>query len=638
MTRAEKLGLAGVVLLALLPHVAAIENEFVFDDIGVIVENRAVTRFDLEAIWTSPYWPAGQGNGLFRPLTTTTYAASWAIGGGSFFPFLAVNLLLHAAVCLLLLFLLRNLFPRRPWIVWGGALLFAVHPIHVEAVVGIVGRAETLAALFVLAAALAWLRGEQAGGRAARLLAPLFWLLALLSKEGSIALPGLLLAHRLGWLPSKAAGRRLRAADALWAIAALLALALRIRALGGLDAPGAAYVDNPLAHVDPITRILGACGVLARQLLQMAVGRGFSADYSFAEVRPGGALSLLGLPVLLLLAAGVFFWLRAGRRTAAGYGFAFFLCFWLVTSNVIVPIGTVQADRLLYLPSAGLLVLAVAAAGSLGGARFSRKAGALLFAAAVVWNGAGSAARTADWRDQRSLFEAAARVAPLSAKAHANLAALDLRTESPEAARRVLERIAPVVEAGGDRYGPLLQREAKARLFLGETDRAREIYRRSLARGADSAEVWIQLGNIALMREEPESALAAFGRAEKAGGGKKADHAAIGRASALSIAGRYEEAADAWLPVVAALPDSIPVRTAAAWNLREAGRLEEAASLLRAGIERGDDLRLWEALAAVHLAGGDPRELQSILPRIRDPELREEIERSLPGGSSTAAP
>jgi tetratricopeptide (TPR) repeat protein len=590
---------------ALVPHLHALRCGFVFDDVGVIVENPAITGFDLGKIWTEPYWPQNPGAHLYRPLVSTGYAIDWALAGGKPWLFHLRNLLIHAATALAALALLRSLFPARPGLAFAAAALFALHPLHVEAVAGIVGRAESLAALLTLGSALAWLRAEHRPGARplARLLPAALWMLALLAKESALGLPALLLAHRLGWLSPASGERRLRRPDLAWPAALALVLLLRISALGGLAAPEAARVDNPLAHVDSIHRVLGAGGVLARQAGQVLTLLPLSPDYSFAEVVPeGGLLVAGGIALAALLAASVASVRR--RRSPAGWGFFFFLCFWLITSNLVVPLGTVQADRLLYLPLLGLLVAACAA--------FPRRprgalahAGSVLLLLALARCWIVSARTTGHWTDDATLFRAAVEAAPRSVKARSNLAVSLLRSETPAAARATLEVIAPVAGVAPE-YGPLLQREAKARMFLGERERARALFRESLRLGADSAEVWIELGNLALMDEDGAAALAAFDAAAKTG--KRTANVAIGHASALALSGRYGEAANAWLPIVASLPDSVPVRVACAWNLREAGRLAEAGELLRHGLARRRDQRLLAALAGIDsLRSASPR-------------------------------
>jgi hypothetical protein len=103
-------------------------------------------------IVSSPWWPRG----LYRPFTSLTLAANWTAAPGAPFGFHLVNLLAHAAAAALVCLLAGRLMSPAGALAAG--LLFAVHPVHVEAVANVVGRAEILAGVFLLASALCYLR------------------------------------------------------------------------------------------------------------------------------------------------------------------------------------------------------------------------------------------------------------------------------------------------------------------------------------------------------------------------------------------------------------------------------------------------------------------------------------------------
>lgn len=591
---------------AILPYLSALTHDFVFDDRHVIGENPAVTRFDLHALWTQPYWPNKATTNIYRPLTSTTYAIDWAIGHGKPGGFVAANLLLHLAATILAWSLVRRLFPSRPEIAALTALLFAVHPLHVEAVVGIVGRAELLAAILCLLAYRFWLDAERDGSTWRGLVSAALWFLALLAKESAVGLPLLLLAHRMGVLAPASHARRPRRADIAWPAVVLAVLALRVHAIGSLATPRTWWIDNPLAPLDPLRRALGAGGVLARQALQIVTGGGLSADYSYAGVVPGAGLYVAGAVALVLLGAATAWALTRGRARTAGWGIVFFLAFWVVTSNLLVPIGTVQADRLLYLPLLGLSAGIVAVLVQLAGRRLPSYLLPALLAVAVAGFGVRSALRTRDWKSERTLFESAVRTVPGCIKARVNLAGVYLYPPTPQAARRALDILRPV-EREARTFGTYLLCQAKATAMLGDRARARDLFRAGLATGGDSAETLVELGNLALMDRNGQDALQSFNAAARTG--RLRENVAIGRASALSVLGRYGEAADAWLPIVTALPDSVPLRAACARNLTDAGRAAEAARLLREGLARREDPRLELTLAHALLAGaGTARE------------------------------
>jgi thioredoxin-like negative regulator of GroEL len=598
---------------ALLPYLGALPNEFVFDDHRVIEGNPPVTSFDLRALWTKPYWPDRAGNNTYRPLTSTTFAISWAVGHGKPGAFVALNLLLHLGATLLAWNLLRRLFPLQPGIAAAAALLFAVHPLHVEAVVGIVGRAELLAALLTLFAYRIWLDAERDRSTPLAVASAGLWLLGVLSKESAFALPLMLLAHRTGVLAPASPSHRVRPADAAWPAALFAALALRAHALGGLATPRTSWIDNPLVLQDPLRRFMGAGGVLSRQLIQVLTGTGLSADYSYAQVAPGPALYLAGIIPLVLIAIALIWVAKRGRFRVEGWGIAFFFASWIMTSNLFVPINTVQADRLLYLPLLGLGVTAAASVARISRrGRWSHLAPAILVLA-VLGFGIRSAVRTRDWRNDTTLFESAVRAAPHSVKARSNLASFYLSAQTPESGRRALAILEPV-ENEARTFGPYLLAKARAMSLLGDRARARDLFRAGLAAAADSSQTLVELGNLALMDRNGLEALQSFDAVPRRG--RLREHAAIGRASALSVLGRYGEAADAWLPIVSALPDSVPLRAACAKNLTDAGRATEAARLLREGLARRADPRLELSLAhALQAGAGSAREAVQAMAR-----------------------
>lgn len=166
--------LAAVVLV----YGNSLRNAFTMDDDLYITTNSQVTAPTLRAIF-APNKPSN----LFRPVTFATFAVNWAAAPGRPFAFHVVNLLLHAGVTCLLYLVLQNLLawsPRGKAVAFAAALLFAVHPIHTEAVSSIVGRSELLAAGFLFAAWLLHLQDREIG-------ALICFVVALLSKESAVA-------------------------------------------------------------------------------------------------------------------------------------------------------------------------------------------------------------------------------------------------------------------------------------------------------------------------------------------------------------------------------------------------------------------------------------------------------------------
>lgn len=357
-------GLAAV-LLALGVYAGALRNGYALDDVPVLQQNPAVQGLDLRALLTGAYWPGSRE--LYRPLTLLSFAVERVALGDAPALFHATNALLHALATGLLFALLRRL-GAGAGAAGAGAALFAVHPVHVEAVANLVGRSELLAASLVLLASLLFLsRRAPAVIRVAG--AGLLYLLALASKEIAVSLPALLLVMAL--LEGKREGRPWRDAVRAWlptAAACAVALggylALRASALGsGTGSRAAPY----LADLSPADRLATAAR-LVPEVLRLLV---WPADLS-SEWGPGALdvatwahpLAWAGVGIIVLLAAATWSGARRGEGWVAA-AVAWAALAYFPVSQAAFPIGTMLAERTLYLPSAALAFLAPAAAAAL---------------------------------------------------------------------------------------------------------------------------------------------------------------------------------------------------------------------------------------------------------------------------------
>ena len=405
-----------IAVLAVLPYLNALSADFTFDDDDLIRDNAAVQVAPARALLHYVY-PAGA---LYRPLTMLTYAANASVSRAPF-GYHLVNVTLHMMVSLAVLFLALRVLPSV-LAATAAAALFAVHPIHTEAVTSIVGRAELLAALGVLGMLLAFAHARDTVGWQRRSL----WALSLaafacgmLAKESAITGFGLL-AVLDWWLDRHATVRQRAVRLAPYAVLAVAYVALRLVMVGALALPERPdLLDNPLASVDTWTRVRTAVIVLRDYVGLLTLPHHLSADYSFNQVAVATAWSdprfLLAASLLVALVLAL---IVAARRTPALVpAILFAVASLALTANVLFPIGTIKGERLLYLPSigwclaCGLLVAAVVR---------QRAVFALLAAAVVSLYGARTWARNGDWHDEATLFSVTLREAPDSAKAHYN--------------------------------------------------------------------------------------------------------------------------------------------------------------------------------------------------------------------------
>jgi tetratricopeptide (TPR) repeat protein len=493
---------AVVALLALLPYLNGLDGGFVFDDVGVIRDNPQIQRDPPLALFVTTYEPGA----LYRPLTMLTYVANARLDRAPR-GFHAVNLALHLMVSLLVLGLARRLL-TAPWAAFAAAALFAVHPIHSEAVTGIVGRAELLAALGGLATLLAFARAldERGARRAAWYGASLLAFgLGLLAKESAFTVIGLLAVVHWRLAPRQTLGRRIAALTPYLAVGVAY-LGLRVAVIGslGLPVPPGA-LDNPLAHTDALTRWRTALIVLWDYLALLTAPLRLSADYSLDQVPLATDWSARALAAALLvggLAAGALLALR--RQPELAVAAAFFFLPLALTANLAFPIGTIKAERLLYLPSVGWCLAAGWLFAALAVQR-ARVAQALL-AAVLLLFAVRTAVRNADWHDELTLYAATVASAPMSAKAHHNYAVALERDAQLELAvahyQRALELYPPYAAAA---FGI-----GRAYAQRGDDAAALRWYQDALGRDWSFAKAHLQVGMLQQRRGDVAAAEVAF--------------------------------------------------------------------------------------------------------------------------------
>ena len=447
---------AAIVVVAALAYANAVANGFVVDDIGVIARNPLV--HSLSGVWRAfvhPYWPEDMGGGQYRPLAVASFALDWAISGGDPRWFHLVNVLWHVATCLVLWLLLSRLL--SPMGALLGALVFAVHPVHVEAVANTVGRLELMAAFFVLGALI--LHRDRSRW------APLAFTLGLLSKENAVVFLGVAAAHDL----LLAGDPRQAFRDRRWLYAVYGAVAAAYAVVLAALFHGQEFVVPAATWYGASTgqRLLTVATIIPHYARLLFVPFSLSADYTPRVIelaRGWSPLALLGVAIVALAVVAV---ARSWRRAPV---LAFAIVFFAVTispvSNVLFPSGVVLAERTLYLPSVTLALLAGLAAERLA----ARDARVVLPAAAVVLTAFAvrTWTRTPVWRSNRALFVTLVQQHPESYRAHQALGrVLAGMGRWPDAAREY--RIARSLF---DRDGYLYRESAEAALQLGDAPRA----------------------------------------------------------------------------------------------------------------------------------------------------------------------
>jgi hypothetical protein len=423
---------ATVAVLALAASAIGIANGFTYDDRYIVELNPTVTTFGAWwRVFAQPYWPANWGGDGYRPLTILAFKIEHALGGGAPMLFHAVNVLLYALASMLVLALARRLLPL--WAAWLVAALFAVHPVHVEAVANVVGQSELLVAVAVLGALVLYLRDRRAGPlrptTAAAILA--IYAVGCFAKEHAIVLPAILLAAELTVLSSDAelrADLRRPAFRVFFLAMALVGVAfvgVRSLVLFGHGVGGfTPFTPFSSLKITGAQRVLTAVGVVPQWFRLFYFPLRLSSEYGPPDIPIAQGIEMWQLPGFLLLIATLAIGVLLRRRQPViAFGIAFGCIALLPASNFVVPAGIVLAERTLLLPSVGAMLVVggacMAVARRYAGAARRPSPAALVVVTIVLSAGiARSASRTVVWKSNESLFAHAVLDAPDAYRSH----------------------------------------------------------------------------------------------------------------------------------------------------------------------------------------------------------------------------
>ena len=416
-------------LLAIAASIGGLFNAYVQDDIPIIWHHPAMHSLgNIEYFFTQSYWPPPFIPALYRPFASVTFALQWTLGDGSPMAFRIFSYLLYAAVTVGVFKVARICF--TPAYAFAVAALFAVHPLHVEAVAVAVNQSELWVALIACVMTIRYLSVRRHGwlsGREQLLFAALY-LTACAFKESALVIPGILIAAEVLFVTSTESWKT-RIARGRQPLLVLLMVALgffwvRTQVLSGSLL--GTFVADGMVGLSTWERALTMLAVVPEWFRLMLWPAFLRADYGPSELvghTAWGADQTLGL---LLLVAAVALAIAAWRRAPmVTFGIAWCAAGLFPVHNVLAPTGIILAERTLFLPSVGAM-LAVGGIVEWTAERVGlpvRRLIAVTIGGLVALGIYRSNLRHDVWRDQFTLWYHTANVdAPRSFRAHEALA------------------------------------------------------------------------------------------------------------------------------------------------------------------------------------------------------------------------
>lgn len=354
-----------IIITIIMVFANTINGGYVLDDRAIIVDHEHVQKGldGIKDIFTTNYLHGVQAfnDGLYRPISPFTFALEQEISDNNpkvshffnVFYFIILGIFLFKAFI--------KVFKLPELLALGATLLFVVHPIHTEVVANIKGRDELFAFLFAIIALVQFNDYLQKKQIQHLITGGIFFALSLFSKESAFTYV-VILPFVLFWLNQNLKQLHYKIVTICGAIGGIFLL-IRHQVLSSMITPsdeGAfTALNNSILSTDVFSERLGTA--LWLQFLYISkniIPYPLIHDYSFNQIEVVSIFSVKALLGLIVLLAGAYFaWRFLKKAPLISIGIGWYFGTLLIVSNLLFPIGATFAERFLFAPSFGIVLI-----------------------------------------------------------------------------------------------------------------------------------------------------------------------------------------------------------------------------------------------------------------------------------------
>ncbi len=511
-------------LLCFICYANSTHNPFIWDDESLIVNNQTLHDWrNISFFFTPNAWPTDFSN-FYRPLQLVSYCIDYQVWRLNPFGYHLTNILIHTFNCILL-YVLLVLLLHHGWASFIGSMIFTVHPLHVEAVTYISGRADLLAAFFILFFFITYTitakhfeinERESFVRLSFRVIVLIIsFLCALGSKESAIIIPLMLIVWHLFLFDIKAKTVLLISFISCGFISLVYGIwRMQGTVFNMFDIYSFSFIERFSVAVKSFALycalIVAPIGLHMERMI-MPPEKYFEISFLF---------SLLWVLVFIIALV----WIIRKSRIAS-LGLLWFVVMLLPVLN-IVPLNATFAEHWMYLPFIGL---------SIGTGVLILKIKPLIHKNILIWVivflviifSARTIIRNRDWHDPIHFYEETLRYNPTNIKILYNLGTAHLKAQNAESAINRYRNIISVVA-----FKPLITKGGGSRLLL----------RRLLTK------VYNNMGNAFVLKEDYEMALNYYGKSLELSPNHELSH--LNLAMLYYRTGRIKEAREQFLEVL----------------------------------------------------------------------------------------
>ena len=441
--KSEKIRLLVLILAIVVAYADTLTLHYASDDRMIIFENDYTLKGfkGIPEVMTKDAFTGFFGDsktlvagGRYRPLSQITFILEYELFGGSIHDKVGFhqcpeneqlfsdsilpvmqhggNLILFILLCISIYAVLKLLFPKfenEKWyfsVPFLATLLFALHPLHTEAVANIKGRDEIMSMLGAMLALYASLRFVSDRKWWWLLLSFAAMLFGIFSKENAITFLAVVpLSLWFVEAPKKRGDYLLTLLPLV--VATGLFLAARTHALGGMmnQSTSDLILNNPFVHstkAQTVATVILTWGIYLRLML---FPHPLTHDYYPHQIEiTNFANPVVLLTCLIVIGLIVFALLTLKKKNVASYGILFFIITFSITSNLLFNVGTFMNERFLFTSLLGFTLIVAFLIQKLQKTTVSGKVMTVSIILLCLLYGGRTAARNLVWHDDITLF------------------------------------------------------------------------------------------------------------------------------------------------------------------------------------------------------------------------------------------
>jgi tetratricopeptide (TPR) repeat protein len=480
----NKTHIINIILIAFIGfaiYANSLQNQFIWDDEYLVVKNTFIQNRDyIKEIFTTHLFKAvGTESNFYRPIQSLTLLIDYVIWGLNPSGYHLTNTLIHIINAILVYWLALLLLAEVKTALLS-ALFFLAHPIQVQAVTYISGRADPLMTLFSLLSFILFIRVTKQFSKKLNIGyfgSILCLILALLSKEAASILPVLFLLYL--WILQKKNLYRTATSSIIFFIVVAIYFWFRI---GILKITG---VHPALVNIPLLDRLLIALKAFGQYVGLLVFPSNLHMERIIAI--KNGALNIgIWIPLAFLILCIILIFKSANKYKLISFGLSWFLINLLPVSN-IYPLNASIAEHWLYLPSIGFF-LAVSV--FLTEIKY-RKTITVISVAILIILSILTIRQNSYWREPISFFQKTLKFRPDNARLYYGLGTVYKKKKMFAEAKREFAKALELNPKYTEVYNDLGNIYLKEKLF----DSAIEYYEKAATVSSNLFEPYYNLGN-----------------------------------------------------------------------------------------------------------------------------------------------